>query len=140
MDYFQLLSSNKTCVLYLYGKVIYESKENGVGPFVKYVYYNGKPDNDTILIDKVIGVAVANIVLYCDLKTVYTKIISKPALDLLTKNNVQVNYQELVTNILRKDRTDICPLEKKILTTHSFKEAYDLLKQIIIDNNFIHLN
>ncbi|QVK17870.1 DUF1893 domain-containing protein [Mycoplasmatota bacterium] len=136
---FKYLEPDKTCVLIHETKVIYESKENSVKPFVKYIYYHGLPKENTILIDKVIGVAIANVALYCKLNTVYGLIISKPALDLLQKNNVNVHYETLVDHILRRDKTDICPMEKKILTANSYEEAFNYLKQIVIDNNPIHL-
>jgi Domain of unknown function (DUF1893) len=140
MDYFQLLEPDNTCVLIYNEEIIYESQENSVKPFVKFIYYNGKPKEDSILIDKIIGVAIANVVLYCNLKTVYAKVISQPALDLLQYNYITVNYEQLVPNILRRDKTDICPLEKKILKASSPNEAYEFLKEIVIYNNPIHLN
>ncbi len=140
INYFDLLNPDKTCVLLNKDKIIYESKENSVKPFVKYIYYNGFPSKETILIDKIIGVAIANIAIYCNLKTVYAKIISKPALTLLENNNVTVFFGEVVENILKRDKLDLCPMEKKILTAKSPREAYDFLKQIVIDEDPIHLS
>ncbi len=134
-----LLKPDKTCILMLDNHIIYESKENSVKPFVKYIYYNGQPNKKTILIDKVIGVAIANVVLYCKLTTVYAKIISKPALNLLKENQVHVYFETLVDHILRRDKTDICPMEKKMLTATSCEEGFQFLKQIVIDHQPIHL-
>lgn len=137
---FKYLIPDKTCVLIHKQQIIYESKENSVKPFVKYIYHNGLPHENTVLIDKVIGVAIANVVLYCKLNTVYGVVVSKPALDLLQKNHVKVYYKTLVDHILRRDKTDICPMEKKILTAKSYTEAFDFLKQIVIDQKPIHIN
>ncbi|MDF2699112.1 MAG: hypothetical protein K0Q49_668 [Haloplasmataceae bacterium] len=139
MNYFDYLNPDKTCVLSLNGEIIYESYENGVKPFVKYIYYHGKPDENAILIDKIIGVAIANLAIYCNLKTVYAKLISKPALELLKEHKIDVHYEDLVDHILRKDRSDICPLEKKVLSANSPDEAYVFLKEIVINNNPIHI-
>jgi|SRR5690554_3760431 len=136
---FNYLKPNKTCVLLNKQKIIYESTENGVKPLVKYFYYQGLPSNNTILIDKIVGMAIAHVIIYCNIKTVYTKIISKPALSLLKKNNIDITFKILVENILQRDKTDICPMEKKVLTASSTKEAIDILKQIVIFNNPIHL-
>ncbi|NLG81265.1 MAG: DUF1893 domain-containing protein [Bacilli bacterium] len=136
---FNYLEPDKTCVLLLHNNIIYDSKENSVKPLVKYLYHNGVPNNETILIDKVIGLAVANLVLYCGLRTVYGKTISQPALELLHKHDVTVFYEALVPNILRKDKTDICPLEKYVSNLSSPKEAYLNLVEIVINQNPLHL-
>lgn len=136
---FNYLEPDKTCVLLLDNIVIYESKDNGVKPLVNYLYHNGIPQQDTILIDKVIGLAVANLVVYCGLKTVYGKTVSQPALELLKKHKVNVFYEVLVPNILRKDKTDICPLEKYVSTLVSPEAVYMGLVEIVINNNPLHL-
>lgn len=139
-NYFNYLSNNQSCVLLHNHSVIYESYENSVKPLVKYVYYNQPIESNTILVDKIIGYAIANVILYSGIKTVYAKTISKPALDLLKKHNVQIEYQQIVDNILRRDRTDLCPMEKKILTTQNSHEAFQILVEIVINQNLIHLS
>lgn len=136
---FSYLEPNKTCVLVNNKKIIYESIENSVKPLVKYIFHNGIPKSGTILIDKIVGFAIANIILYCNIKTVYAKVISKPALKLLEENQIEVYFEEVVENILRYDKKDICPMEKKILSVSSPLEAYNILVQIIIYNNPLHL-
>lgn len=136
---FNYLVPDKTCVLVNNKLIIYQSVENGVKPLVKYLYYKGIPNKETVLIDKIVGYAVANLILYSQIKTVYTKIISKPALTLLNNNNITLFYESIVENILRRDKSDICPLEKKLLTVKSPEQAMEFLTQIVIFNNPIHL-
>lgn len=136
---FDYLIPNKTCVLLNNKEIIFSSEEDGVKPLVKYLYSSGIPKPNTILIDKIIGYAIANVVIFCKINTVYTNIISKPALALLNKYGVNTNYLHLVDNILRRDKSDICPMEKKLLTATTPDEAVEFLKQIVIFNNPIHL-
>lgn len=131
---FNYLKPNKTCVLINNSKIIYESNENSIKPLIKYLLENGIPNENTILIDKIVGIAIANVILYCNIKTVYTQIISKPALDLLKNNQVDVYFEKLVDNILRYDKVDICPMEKKLLTINSPQEAVSYLKTIVLNN------
>ncbi|HEY8364954.1 MAG TPA: DUF1893 domain-containing protein [Haloplasmataceae bacterium] len=128
----EYLKPDKTCILINNNEIIFSSKENGIIPLVKYIYYNGLPKTNTILIDKVIGMAIANVVVFSQITTVFTNIISKPALDFLIKHGVDVHYTILVENILRYDKTDICPIEKRVLTLNNPNEVVELLYQIVI--------
>lgn len=139
---FEYLLPDYTCILVEKNskKVIFQSKENSVRPLVRYSYYHEIFGENTILIDKIVGSAIANVIIHLNIKQVYTKIISKPALKLLNNKNIKVIYEEIVDNILRKDKTDICPLEKKILSVSSPLEAYNILVEVVINQNPVHIN
>ena len=128
---YKYLYPDKTCVLLYKGRIIYESRENNVRPLIRYLMENGIPQKGVILIDKVVGTAVSNLILYCKIKMVYAKVISKPALSLLIKHKVKIDYRELTENILRLDKTDICPLEKTIMGISDYDEAVKTLFKIV---------
>ena len=95
------------------GKIVYSSNHSGLRPLVLCLskYKEGPYE----LHDKVIGLAAAKLIVNSNvIKTLKTNLISKPALDYL-KGLLELDYRELVENILTKDKTDICPMEKKAI-------------------------
>ena len=62
--------------------------------------------------DKVIGKAAASLMVLGDVRQVYTRTISQPALRLLQEAGVTVSCDEIVDHIINRDHTGWCPLEQ----------------------------
>ncbi len=61
--------------------------------------------------DKVVGKAAAALMALAKVKEVYADVVSRPALDLLSKTNVKIRYGTVVPYIINRTATGWCPLE-----------------------------
>ncbi|MGN0015309.1 MAG: DUF1893 domain-containing protein [Candidatus Gastranaerophilaceae bacterium] len=98
----------------------------GISPLMQYL------ENDDFsgayVADKRIGKASALLLAYGNVKEVYTPVISKPAIEVFKKYNIDFFAVKIVDNILNRDLTDLCPMEKKVKNIDDPKEAYELFK------------
>lgn len=111
---------------------VYLSVLKGVKPLLDFLKNNVDLEGFS-LADKVIGKGVAFLILKAKIKNVYTKIISKPALDLLIKNDIEVYYDLLVENIINRTKTDLCPIEKVVLEVNDVDIAYQKIINKLIE-------
>ena len=111
---------------------VYLSDLKGVKPLLDFLKNNVDLEGFS-LADKVIGKGVAFLILKAKIKNVYTKIISKPALDLLIKNGIEVYYDLLVENIINRTKTDLCPIEKVVLEVNDVDIAYQKIINKLIE-------
>ena len=111
---------------------VYLSDLKGVKPLLDFLKNNVDLEGFS-LADKVIGKGVAFLILKAKIKNVYTKIISKPALDLLIKNDIEVYYDLLVENIINRTKTDLCPIEKVVLDVNDVDIAYQKIINKLIE-------
>ena len=61
--------------------------------------------------DKVMGKAAAALMALAKVKEVYADVVSRPALDLLSKTNMKIRYGTVVPYIINRTATGWCPLE-----------------------------
>ena len=99
-------------------KIIFSSRENGLRPLWECLkkFHNSK--RNFILFDKVIGLAAARIIADAQIiSQIETLLASAPAKKFLEENNIPLNAQQIVPNILTKDRQATCPGEIIALNT-----------------------
>ena len=111
---------------------VYLSDLKGVKPLLDFLKNNVDLEGFS-LADKVIGKGVAFLILKAKIENVYTKIISKPALDLLIKNDIEVYYDLLIENIINRTKTDLCPIEKAVLDVNDVDIAYQKIINKLIE-------
>jgi hypothetical protein len=103
-------------------KEIFTSSDHGLKALV-YCTENYK-DGPYELFDTTIGLAAAKILLkWGCVSKVTTPKASVPALRLLADRGIAVDADEIVVNILNKDGTDICPMEKMAMETEDVVAA-----------------
>ena len=105
-------------------KIIYSSDGCGLKPLWDCLEKYRQSKDKFILFDKVIGLAAARLVVYSGIiAAIHTGLISQPAKQFLKENKVKVEADEIVANILRKDKSAVCPGEIIALNTddqHAF--------------------
>ncbi|MEG0291904.1 MAG: DUF1893 domain-containing protein [Anaerovoracaceae bacterium] len=104
---------------------IYKETERGVVPIVKH-YEEGHLQN-AYIVDKVIGKASAIFMILGGPKAIHGRVISEPALEIIQRNNIQVSYDEVVKNIINRDGTDLCPMEKSVLNEDDLNKGADTI-------------
>lgn len=118
----KLAQENYTCVL-TDGERFFTSRERGVKPIVEFIASKSLPKG-LFAADKVVGKATAYLYILLEIKSLYAKVISKPALKALVENGIEVKYESIVDNIINRKGDDICPFEMAVLKINDANEAY----------------
>ena len=99
--------------------------EPGLAPLINYL------ENDDFkgayVFDRVIGRAAANLYVYGSAKYVYADTISKPAIDILKKNNIKYEAKNITDEIQNKSKTGLCPFEELTKDVSDPNQAYGLI-------------
>lgn len=129
----KLEQENYTCVL-TDGESFFTSRERGVKPIVEFIASKRLPKG-LFAADKVVGKATAYLYIILEIKSLYAKVISKPALDALTEKGIDVQYELLVDNIINRKGDGICPFETAVLEINDANEAYAAVLDKMIELN-----
>ena len=78
--------------------------------------------------DKVVGKAAAALMALAKVKEVYADVVSRPALDLLSKTNVKIRYGTVVPYIINRTATGWCPLETRCFDCATPEECFQQIK------------
>ena len=125
----QLRAKNYSLVIAKNGKVIFETKQSGIGGFLSAIDQLGGIDlRDSAIADKVVGRAAALLCVYCSVKAVYAIVVSSGGREVLKEHSVSLEFESLVPNILNRQQTDTCQFEKVVATISDADEAYERLK------------
>ena len=122
---------NITCTVIKDGKT-YHSDLGGLRPLMKWL--NEEPEllENAEVIDKVVGKASAMLLTYGKVRKIHGKLMSKPAHEFLTSHNIEHSWDVMVDYIKNIDKTDMCPMEKKVRDLKEAEEAFQTLKPIFI--------
>ena len=109
------------------GIVVCASYDSGLRPLFDCIRKtNGKYPGSS-LHDKVVGLAAARLIVHSKMiKRVVTPLASQPAVEYLREKDIEISAQQIVPNILRKDRGGLCPMEERALSS-SDAEFYDFM-------------
>ena len=85
------------------------------------------------LADKVVGKGAAALMIAGGVKWVYADVISEAAMVLFEQSRVEVQYKQIVPNIINRAGTDICPVEKLCQECKTAEECLPLIDKFIKD-------
>ena len=120
-----LIAGDYTCVL-CKDETIYTSFFRGVKPLASW-YYNGECFLGFSAADKVIGKATAYLYVLLQIKAVYTKVISKPALEVFNRHQIPVEYDVLSDTIINRKGDGVCPFELAVKDAADPQTAYPII-------------
>lgn len=87
--------------------------------------------NGALVADKVIGKAVAALMILGGVKEVYTDVISLSALAFLRKADIVVNFSQAVPYISKRDNTGVCPLEQMCMSKQNPHEILNIIEEFM---------
>ena len=87
--------------------------------------------------DRVIGRGAALLLALGKVEEVFAQVISSPAVQVLNDAEITVDYDTLVPNIINRDGTDMCPVEKLTMNITDPEEAFIKIKEFLTTNNEI---
>ena len=105
----------------------YTSKERGITPLLLWLE-TGMDFKNAVSVDKVVGKAAAYLYVLLGVSEVYAYVISQPALDVLKRYNIQVEYETLVPAVRNRTGNGFCPMETAVLAVDEPKEALEILR------------
>ena len=120
-----------SCVLKNNSGDIKTFSQRGISDLYNLLQNNPKTLKDAFVADKIIGKAAAALLVVGEIKGIYANIISAPAYDLFIKAGIYVIYVKKVNAILNRDKTDLCPMEKRCITENSIPEILKIIDGFI---------
>ena len=106
----------------------YHSILRGVAPLLD-LHERGITLDGCAVADKVVGKAGAFLHLLVGTEQLYAGVISQPALDLLQANGVYVDCGTVVSRIVNRTNTGLCPMETAVIDATTPTQALQLIKQ-----------
>ncbi len=131
LDLAKDLLRKRNCALVIVknGHILFETDASGIRGFLTALEKIGKNIEGSAVADKIVGEAAAQLCVYSRVREVYAVVLSKCGKDVLDRNNVNYEFENLVPHILNMKQTDLCPFEKLIAGSRSPEEAYERLKR-----------
>lgn len=123
-----LRESDLSLVIVKKEKVVFDTGAHGISGFLLAIEKLGKELVGSSVADRIVGRAAALLCVYGEVASVFAVMVSEEGVQILRKNNIPYEYENLVPNILNYDRTDLCPFEKLTAGLVNAKEAYKKLK------------
>jgi hypothetical protein len=124
----KLIEDDLSLVIVKGGKVIFETKKQGISGFLQAIDKLDKNLVAASAADKIVGVAAAILCVYAGLASVFALTISEEGIRVLEDNNIAYLFEKKVSNILNRDKNDVCPFEKLAMDSGNSDEAYVNLK------------
>lgn len=124
----RLKKRDLTLVIVKEGKVVFETDSQGVGGFLLAIEKLGKKLIASAVADKIVGAAAATLCAYSKVSSVFAETMSKEGIKVLEDKNIIYQFENVVPNILNRDKTSICPFEKLVIGSQGPKEAWAKLK------------
>ena len=117
--------------------IVYSSKRKGIFPLYDAVTNDNVKTQGASVADKVTGKGAALLCVYGKIKCLYSDIISKSALKVLTDNGVEVSYGKLVEYIKNREGDGRCPVETLASSINSPQKAMDAVEIFLKEKGLI---
>ena len=130
-----LEQENLNLVVVKEGQTIATSRKGGVRPLFEAVVTMGESLHGAAIADKIVGSAVAMLCLYARIDSVYAGIASKGALAMLEEQGINVRGETVVSRILNRDGTDLCPFEKLARKASSPVQLFSALESFFAEDS-----
>jgi len=127
----ELLSEKVNIAFVKKGKTIFCSDEEGVKGFLAAIKNLGEELQDSSIADKIAGRAVALLCMHVKIKSLYAKTMSESCIRVLQNSGIAFGFEKVVKNILNKDKTDMCPLEKLVSEISDPQIGFEKLNSFI---------
>jgi len=111
-------------------RVIFETASHGISGMLGAIQVLGEGLRRASVADKIVGKAIALLCLYAGVGRVYSPVMSEVAKELLEKNGVLAEWDELIENVLDECKSATCPFERLASGISDPGEGYKKLKAL----------
>jgi hypothetical protein len=129
----KLTKENLSLVIVKNGKVIFETKKQGISGFLQAIENLDKNLVASSAADKLVGMATAMLCVYVGVASVFAFTVSEGGTKVLEDNNIAYLFEKKVSHILNRSKNDVCPFEKLAMSSGSPNEAYVKMKSLASD-------
>ena len=124
-----LLASDETLTCVVSGpNGILSAHDRGIKPILSWLAAAPDTLHGAAIADKVVGKAAALLFIQGGISCLHTRIISQPALEILTAYQIPVTYNHLVERISNRAGDGLCPMESRVIDINDPAEAYAALQ------------
>ena len=110
------------------GEDIIKSELTGIRPLINLL--DEKKDcKGYSAADKIVGRAAAFLYILLDIKNLFGEVMSKGAVELLTKAGINYEYKTLTEYIENRKKDGMCPMDEACKNVDNAKDAYEAIKQ-----------
>ena len=122
-----LLEKNSLTFAAVNGDDIITSSDRGVKPLLSLID-SGSTLSGYSAADRVVGNGAAYLYVLLRVRSVYTYVISRAALETLTKYGIDVSYDTLTDAIRNRSGEGLCPMESAVAAAESPEAALGLIR------------
>lgn len=126
-----LKKNNDSLVIVKNGRVVFETNSPGIRGLLTAIEKIGKGLKGSAVADKIVGEAAVQLFAYSNVIIVFAVTLSQRGKNVLEKNDIRYEYENLVPHILNSKKTDLCPFEKLVTGCKNPKEACEKLKKAL---------
>lgn len=124
----------KLCVV-KNGKIVFESRKNGIVPM--YDLYKSNIKGNLAIADRFIGGGALRFIMEIGCDSIFSFVMSKDAINTIRENNIDLSYDRKVDKILNRTGDDLCPVEKISRENYDFKDFLNNLESFLIKTHQI---
>lgn len=118
-----------SCVLYK-DEIAHTSTKRGITPLVEWLTTEFDIKGFSAA-DKIVGKAAALLFVMGGLKEVYAPVMSKAAVDILSRHGIYTEYKTLVKTIINRNGTGPCPMEQAVSDIDDPAEALEAIQNTL---------
>ena len=118
-----------TCVLRR-GDITLTDDRRGIRPLMELLE-SGQDFRHFCAADRVVGKAAAFLYCLLGVRSVYAKVISTPALEVLMRHGVDVYFDEQVSAIRNRTGDGFCPMETAVWNLNDPEKAPDAIREAL---------
>jgi hypothetical protein len=126
----ELYEENLTLAIVKNNEVLFATKSHRISGFLDAIQKLGGELEGASLADRVAGKAIALLCVYAKVKEVYAEVLSRKAQVLFKEQKINVQWHELVDNVLDANKTGMCPFEKAAAEISDPEKAYRAFKRL----------
>lgn len=104
------------------------SDKRGISPMMEWIS-EGRDMRGASAADVIVGKAVAMLFIISGITAVHARTLSRAGLNILRNHGIEPTYETLTENIQNRAGTDICPMEKAVLTINDPSCGYAALRE-----------
>ena len=112
------------------GRIIFESREPMLKPLFLCLTDRAEELKGAIVVDKIVGRAAALLCVLGRVVEVYTPLASETAIALLHESGIHIKALRTIPQIMNRDNTGPCPMERMASAFESPADFYDKLSEL----------
>ena len=105
---------------------VFKSSREGMQPLLEAIHsLDPATLRDSIVVDKIVGKAAALLISYFKAKEVHCSVMSIRAREVLKRYEIKYYYERIISEIMNRLGTGICPFEEAVLDVDEPEKGYD---------------